>query len=327
MNLLEYQKGLENREIKPINLVQVEDEYVLKTFIDKLSNLYEVKILWGDELDRKSFFSAFSEGEMFTKKRRVYIVKKAEELLKSAKDTNYLISVAKRLKNVSIFLVVSEKLTKQQLEKEPIKTLLSVGEFLEAKVPNKKKIKELVKNRFEREGRKIDEQALDYLLEITSYNLMELRNEVDKLLLYKEDRITIDDVKRVCVSNVEYTVFDFLDAFFNKDLERALLYLSSLLRAGIHPLQIQAVMISYAIKLFSLVSSGEDKEKAFVELGLTNPYVKNSFKTYAEKFSLEELKQMILRLHQLDMIEKVYFADPEESLKRFVIEYLRYAIR
>ncbi|MGB9873551.1 MAG: DNA polymerase III subunit delta [Hydrogenobacter sp.] len=327
MNLLEYQKGLENREIKPVNLVQVEDEYVLKTFIDKLSNLYEVKILWGDELDRKSFFSVFSEGEMFTKKKRVYIVKRAEELLKSIKDASYFISLTKRLKNVSIFLVVSEKLTKQQLEKEPIKTLLSVGDFLEAKVPNKKKIKEIVKNRFEKEGREIEDQALDYLLEITSYNLMELRNEVDKLLLYKEDRITIDDVKRVCVSNVEYTVFDFLDAFFNRDFEKALLSLSSLLRSGIHPLQIQAVMVSYALKLFSLVSSGEDKEKAFAELGLTNPYLKHSFKIYAEKFSLEELKQMILRLHQLDMIEKVYFADPEESLKRFVIEYLRYALR
>jgi len=325
MNLIEYQKGLENRDIKPINLVQVEDEYVLKTFVDKLSNLYEVKILWGDQLDRKSFFSVFSEGEMFTKKKRVYIVKRAEELLKSVKDVGYFLSLTKRLKNASVFLVVSEKLTKAQLEKEPLKTLLSAGDFLEAKPPNKKKIKEIVKNRFEKEGRQIEDQALDYLLEITSYNLMELKNEVDKLLLYKEGRITVEDVKKVCISSAEYTVFDFVDAFFNKDLERALVYLSSLIRAGVHPLQIQAVIISYALKLFSLVSSGQDKERAFAELGLTSPYLKHSFRSYAEKFSLEELRFLIFKLHNLDTLEKVYFADPGESLRRFVIEYLRYA--
>ncbi|WP_340694845.1 DNA polymerase III subunit delta [Hydrogenobacter thermophilus] len=328
MNLLEYQKGLENREIKPLNIVQSEDEYVLKTFTDKLSSLYEVKLLWGDELERKSFFSMLTEGEMFTRKKKVFVVKKGEEFLKSVKDGAYFVSLAKKLNKVSVFFVISEKINKSQLEKEPLKTILSIGDFLEAKSPDKRKVRELVKSRFVKEGRDIDESALEYLLEITSYNLVELKNEVDKLLLYKEGKITLEDVKSVCFSSAEYTIFDFINAFYTKDMEKSLVYLSSLLKSGISPLQIQAILINYSIRLFVASTSARDqtdKDKIFTELSLNNPYLRHSFKIYMEKFTAMEVKNLILKLHTLDIAEKVYFADPQESLKNFVIEYLRYA--
>ncbi|WP_340691034.1 DNA polymerase III subunit delta [Hydrogenobacter thermophilus] len=326
MNLLEYQKNLESREIKPLNVIQAQDEYVLKAFIDKLSSLYHVKILWGDELDRKSLLS-ITESEMFIKKKRVFVIKNAEELFKGVKDGKYFTSLAKKLNNSSIFFVISEKLSKQQLEKEPLKTLLSIGDLLEAKSPDKRKIRELVKNRFVKEGRQIDDSALDYLLEITSYNLMELKNEVDKLILYADERITLEDVKAICISNIEYTVFDFINAFYTKDLEKSLNTLSSLVRWGVPALQIQAVLVNYALKLFVcayLVENGYDIDKAFSELGITNPYLKHSFKTYLEKFKLKDLKNLIHRLHLLDLSEKIYYADPQESLKDFVVEYLSY---
>jgi len=327
MNLLEYQKNLEKREIKPINLIQVEDEYILKNFMEKLSSLYQVKTLWGDEINKKEILTALSEGEIFQRGKRAIFIKKGESLLKSAKDGAYLVSIAKRVKGTAIFIVLTEKLRKDQLQKEPYKSILSVGDFLEAKVPDKKKIRELVKNRFLKEGINIEDQALDYLLEATSYNLMELRNEVDKLLLYGKDKgnISLEDVKLLCVSNPEYNIFDFLDAFFNKDLDKSLSSLDALYRMGILPLQIQAVLASYALKLYVLLEDSTDK--TFSELGIANPFLKNNFKRYVEKFNKKDIKMLINRLHTLDFLEKVYFADPQESFKKFVIEYLRYANR
>ncbi|MFN3813012.1 MAG: DNA polymerase III subunit delta [Aquificaceae bacterium] len=325
MNLLEYQKGLEKRQIKPINLIHGEDEYVIRVFMDKISTLYKLEVLWGDELDRRTLLSRLTEEEMFEKRDRVVFIKRADDFLKTIKDGTYFTSLEKKLRRTKLFLIVLQKLSKQTFEKEPFKSLSILCDVLEAKSPDKKKVRDLVEGKFQKEGIKIEQGAVDYLLEMASYNLMLLKGEVDKLVLYGKKEITLEDVKRLCVLSVEHSVFDLMEAFFTKDLESSLFLLESLYRSGMVALQIQAVLINYALKLFvskKLVGKGLSKEEALRKVGIRHPYQIHTFKLYMEKLSMGDLSKLISNLYWLDISEKLYSADPEKSLRNLVIEYM-----
>jgi DNA polymerase-3 subunit delta len=84
MNILEYQKGLKLEKIKPFNLIYCEEDYLLSVFVEKLSELAPLRVLWGSELDLQSFLSLLGESGLFTKSQReLILVKEGEQLLKS----------------------------------------------------------------------------------------------------------------------------------------------------------------------------------------------------------------------------------------------------
>jgi DNA polymerase-3 subunit delta len=165
MNILEYQKGLKLEKIKPFNLIYCEEDYLLSVFVEKLSGLAPLRVLWGSELDLQDFLSLLGESGLFTKSQReLILVKEGEKLLKKLKDPKLIRSLANRMKTKAVFIVLKEKLDKSALQKEPYKTLLELGDFLEAKKLDKRKVREMVKNKVEKAGKKIEEKALDYLL-------------------------------------------------------------------------------------------------------------------------------------------------------------------
>jgi DNA polymerase-3 subunit delta len=49
------------------------------------------------------------------------------------------------MKTKAVFIVLKDKLDKSTLQREPYKTLLELGDFLEAKKLDKRKVREMVK--------------------------------------------------------------------------------------------------------------------------------------------------------------------------------------
>ncbi|WP_029552315.1 DNA polymerase III subunit delta [Thermocrinis jamiesonii] len=325
MNLLEYQKNLSLEKMKPINLVQVEEEYIVSAFMDKLSTVAPVKVLWGNEINLQDFINALGESELFEKKRQkeFLFIKKGEQFIKKLKDPKLIKSLANRIKTKAVFILLEGKLDKSSLQKEPFKTLLELGDFLEAKKLDRNKIRDLIRKKVEREGKKIDEQAIDYLLEITSYDLTFLRGEVEKLLLYADKQITLEDVKKVCLAQTYGNVFDFIEAFFTKNLEKTLSLLSALYRMGVPALQIQWLLVSYTLKLFVLKKSNKDPETLLQDLGVKHPFMIHNFKRYAKNFTEKELELLIKRLYWLDFAEKVAFVPPEKALRNMIVDYFK----
>ncbi|ADC88939.1 DNA polymerase III, delta subunit [Thermocrinis albus DSM 14484] len=327
MDILEYQKNISIDKIKPINLVIGEEEYLVKTFLEKLSRIASLRVLWGDELTLEDFLNQLGETNLFEgKSHEIVVVKNGEEVLKKLKDPKLVLRIARNLKKKKVFFVVG-KVDKRQLEKPPYQTIGEVGDVIEAKKLNSKKVKDLVKRRFEKEGIQIDEDALNYLLEAFSYNLMMLKTEVDKLTLYGK-RITLEDVRRVCVPSGEGSIFDFLEAFFTRNVEKALVSLDTLYRYGVHPLLIQKSLANLVILLYTAVrlSGGKDMDETLRKLGVRHPYQIKLYKEYISINGEEKLRKLIDGLFWLDFGEKVYYKKPEDTLRRFVIEYLSDAV-
>ncbi|MFN3599336.1 MAG: DNA polymerase III subunit delta [Aquificaceae bacterium] len=324
ISLTEYQKKLSKESIKRVNLIFGEEEYLVKTLIDKLKDLYPLRVIWGDELSLQEFERTILSGGMFGGKEILFVYRSLD-LLKWVKDIKRFSSFLEKVKDKFIFFYIEGKLSEKDLQKEPYATISKLGDVISASKLDKKRIRDLVKNKLQKEGINIEDDALEYLLSATSYQLVLLKGETDKILLYGKPKITLEDVKRIVVADLEMGAFEFLDGLFLKDYEKAINSLQSALRFGTHPLQILALLVGYALRLYTakaLMEEGKSLEETLNLLDVKHPFQRLTFKNYLSKNSKEELYDLLRRLYMLDIAIKVYYADPSTSLGNFVIEYM-----
>lgn len=312
-----------------------DEPYLIKTFLKKLKDHYKdnYKVLWGDELTEEDFFSNLSESSLFGgRNEQVIVIFNFEDFLKKLgrkkKSKDFVVKTLRSVKSNYVFIVFDRKLQKQEINSEPIKSITTFGGILTANKLSKQKIKQLVLKKFKEKGINVDEKAVDYLLELSEYNLMELKLEVEKLIDYAivDQRLSLDEVKRLSFFlSGGANVFEFIDAFLKGETEKALGLLERLYMWGVHPLQIQKLLASYVLKLFTLrrlIEEGDQEKKALDKLGIKNNFLRLKFSEYLRENDLTKLKRMLSALRKLDMLQKLYFQPPEESFKDFVESFL-----
>ncbi|MCS6998160.1 MAG: DNA polymerase III subunit delta [Aquificaceae bacterium] len=324
ISLAEYQKTLGKKEPKAVNLLHGEEEYLIKTFLDKLKEIYRVRVLWGDELTLQDFERLALTGGIFEREETLFVYRSLE-FFKGLKDYKQFLSLLERLRNKRVFFYVETGLTEKELQKEPFRSLSKIGEVISARRLDKKRIRELVKKKLQKGGIEVEEEALDYLLEAFSYDLMLLKGETDKLLLYGASQLSLEDIRRVVFAQRERSLFDFLDGILLKDYQKAIEALNSTLRTGTHSLQLFTFLVNSTLKLYTakvLLEEGKKVEEALTLLDIKHPFQVLNFKKYLERNSKEEIWFLLERLHLLDLNMKVYYSDPAQSIRNFVIEYM-----
>ena len=331
--VLQYQREvLDKGKVKPVNLVHGEEEYLIKTLENKLREVYgeSFTLVWGDEIGLEDLYELASEGSMFSQSSdRVVFLRNFEDFLKrlgrKKKNMEALLSFLKKLRSSKLFLVVGRKLSAQELSKEPFKTISSLGDVISADRVPSSKVKEIVRKKLEREAGGIEEEALELLVEMCQGDLMILKGETDKLIAYAEGKkITEQDVRRVCTPWGSYGIFEFLDAFFEKDLRKSLLALKEMFSSGIPPLQIMTTLGNYAIRIYTLhllLEEGMSLDKALETVGIKHKFSQLKFKSYLEKLPKEKARELIESLYRLDLSVKLYFANPETALRNFTLSF------
>jgi len=238
--VLQYQREvLEKGKAVAVNLVHGEEEFLVKTLIEKLKSLHRdnVAVVWGDEVRPEDIYALLSEGSMFsTGTDRVVVILRAEEFFRKIRGRRSLSSLTHTLGKLSrakLFFVFSRKLTPQDLSKEPLRSVAGMGHVITADKLNLSKVKEMVRRKLEREAGGVEEEAVNLLVDMW-----------------------------VCFPWESYTVFDFIDSFMKGDPEGALRALEDAYRKGIPALQIQSTLTSYALRLYTLhrlLNAGKDE--------------------------------------------------------------------
>jgi len=334
--IFQFQKSFFAKPTKEkVFVLHGEEQYLIKTFLSKLKEKFgeNYTVLWGDEVGEEEFFGELSETSIFASSReKVVVVYNFEDFLKKLgrkkKEKERLIKVLKGVKSSFVFIVYDRKLQKQELSTEPLKSISSFGGIIVANKLSKERVKQLVEKKFKEKGIKVEDEAINYLLELTNYNLMELKLEVEKLIDYASENkaLSLEDVRRVAFAVSENAnVFEFADLILTKDYERALRVFDSLISFGFHPLQITKILSSYAIKLYTLKrleEKGEDLSKAMESIGIKNNFLKLKFNNYLKENSLEDIKNLLFTLQRIDAFSKLYFQDAAELLKGFLTSKL-----
>ena len=107
--------------------------------------------------------------------------------------------------------------------------------------------------------KKMDKAATAAMFEMTGFNLRSFLNNLDKLISYvgERNKITIDDVKFVLKRTKSDPIFELTNAISERNLEKAIFFLNSLLPQLDHPLQLFAAITNQVRRLLLI--------KGFVE--------------------------------------------------------------
>jgi len=220
-----------------------------------------------------------------------------------------------------VLKVLSEKLDER---KKIVKLLKEKATIKEFKPLDYKNITTYIKEYFNKEGYKIDNDAINEIKTRLEGNTLVIDSEFQKLLIYKlEDKnITKEDVKNVITVYEKDIIFKLVEAVTKKDKKTIFETYKKLKEEK----EEESVIISLLANQFQLMLSakilyneGLDKYKIASSLK-EHPYRTELALNAASNISLKEIKDIIYKLALTDIDIKTGEKDKTVALETFLLE-------
>jgi DNA polymerase-3 subunit delta len=169
-------------------------------------------------------------------------------------------------------------------------------------------LRQWVKKEVAAQGTTISPPAVDLLAKLVGGNLWIMSSEIKKLALYASGRrIEEDDIRAVVSSAQEASVFTMVDAILDFKVGVAQRLLEQLLQQGASPAYL-LVMLSRQVRLVVRAKELRRQRKPEAEiqsrLGLKSEFPLRKTLEQAQRYPLERLKSVYLRLLQADLAIK-----------------------
>ncbi|MFH0947737.1 MAG: DNA polymerase III subunit delta [Elusimicrobiota bacterium] len=150
----------------------------------------------------------------------------------------------------------------------------------------------------------ISSDGAEEILKITGNNLFDIKNEIDKLILYVGDKteLKMDDIMRCCGHFRENTIFELMPALAEKKIETAIKILTNLLSSGEDEYMILAFVTDRYrkyLKFIELTENGVVDGEAAMRSGVK--FFQNEFINDARKFNSSKIKLSLIKILETDM--------------------------
>ena len=217
-----------------------------------------------------------------------------------------------------VFVVNKDKVdTRKKIYKEIKKN----GKIIECNKGDTNYISSYISNYVRDNGYKIE--SVKYFVDTVGTNLDNIKNELDKLFMYRLDskEISNEDIDLVVVKNQEDEIFSLTDAVILGDVKKALVLLEEFLNMCYDEIQILSLLASQFRFLFQLKRL-VNKNKRYDEIAKileVNPYrVKftiNKLYTYTEDMLIKKIKD----LGRIDHDIKLGIMDKKLAIEMFIL--------
>lgn len=175
------------------------------------------------------------------------------------------------------------------------------------------------KEEIEKRGGKIENSALNRLIQITGSDLWRLSMEIEKLVSYRKDEnIWEEDVNFLVKEEIHPKVFELIDTIARKDAKKALLLLKTLLSLGENGNYILS-MIAYQFRNLLVIADLKERNKPLSMAGL-HPYALQKALSLTDNFTKEQLEKVYEKLLQADSSIKSGFLKPDLALELLISE-------
>ncbi|KKP93768.1 MAG: polymerase III subunit delta protein [Parcubacteria group bacterium GW2011_GWC1_38_6] len=193
----------------------------------------------------------------------------------------------------------------------------------EFKALSDQQLKNWAKKEFDSRNCKIEEVALEKLIEFVGNDLWRFSNEIQKLASFKSKIIT-DDIVLLVKPKIETDIFKTIDCIANKKTKTALKLIRQHLEDGENPLYLLS-MITFQFRNLLLVKSLEQEGMHYgnpyvvaSRLGM-HPFVFKKTMQQANLFTLEELKKIYRKIFQADLDIKTGKVDSATAIDLLII--------
>jgi len=278
-------------------------------------------ILTSENLTFQDFKNELRQAPMF-KELQIIILRNV--FLNSEFRTEFL-KESKKLKkdqeNNKIFIFFEEK--SDSLTADLLRFFKNKGEVYKFDFLKPAELKDWAKNQIFDLGAKIDASALTLLMNSTGSDLWRMSAEIKKLVAYAGTSKVIKekDIEILVRPEVEAGIFKTIDAIAAKDKKRALALLYKHLEKGDSPFYI-LTMINFQFRNLLLVKDIEGMSLPEITAALKpmHPFVVRKSLWLAEKFTMQELEKIYVKLFQMDLAVKTGKIKPEMALELLIID-------
>lgn len=221
--------------------------------------------------------------------------------------------------NYCIFIAYTDKI---DTRKKIYKLLKNKAKIIDEIKIDEEYLINYIKEELTKEKYKIED--INYFLNKVGKNLYNIKNELNKLMMYKLDTKEIKniDIDKIVIKSIEEEIFSLTDAVILKNTESALNLLDNFLKKDYEEIQIIMLLASQFRFLFQ-VKRLLNKGKSEIEIARileVNPYrVKFAVKklySYTEGILLDYIK----RLAKMDHDIKLGLINKRLALELFIIE-------
>lgn len=319
MSLDILKEQIKSNRFKNIYLFYGKEEYLKKLYLESIenkiigSNMKDInKIVMEGKVDIGKLSDNCETAPLFSEKKLVIvknsgIFKASKKGDSEKKDGNKdsLIMLMQNIPAYTCLIFVEEEVDKRLKVIDVIKKNGLVVEFQYLKPP------ELVKwviKLFRSKNKNISQELASIIVNNCDQGMVEIYNEVEKLILYldKKETVSAEDIEKVCIKSIKSRIFDLTDAIAAKDRTKAFAILEEMVVLK-EPMPKILYMIarqfSQLLSMKLLSHSGIDINDAAAKIGVT-PYIAGKIMRQSRQFDLNVLKRVVEESLELDVAVK-----------------------
>jgi len=229
-------------------------------------------------------------------------------------------SYAKQIPETTVLVLVDEEV---QGSNPLLNKLSALAEVRTFPLLRGKDLKAWIRHRVKGEGGDITPQAVDLLAELIGGDLWAMDGEIQKLLLYSQERpICEDDVRQLVSCIQEANIFALVDAVAEGRTELAQQLLHRLYDDGVAPTHI-LTMITRQFRLIALardLGKGLSRQQIQDRLGLKSSYALDKTLSQAKLYSFQGVKRAYDKLLKTDLAIKTGKYSDKLALELLVAE-------
>jgi DNA polymerase-3 subunit delta len=157
-----------------------------------------------------------------------------------------------------------------------------------------------------------------YLVERVGAEQQMVSNELDKLIIY-DPKVTRETINLLTEPTPQSTIFELLESAFAGNRKRTLELYTEQRALKVEPQQIVA-MLTWQLHIVALIKAGGERSPdQIAKDAKLSPYVVKKSVNIARRLSLQDLKNHIDRLLNIDIKSKTTTYDIDEALQHFLL--------
>ena len=338
MSLDILKEDLKNNKIRTLYLFYGPEDYLKKHYADSIEKslltedlkalnkvVLEGRVEINRVMDNCETLPIFSERKVVLVKNSGLFkpAKKAGDTAKKGKPANDDLSVLLQDLPSHVCLVFYE----QEIDKriKAIDAIKKHGLVVEFAYQKPDELVKWVIKRFRATGVDIDMATASRLVENCEQGMTEILSEVEKLSAYLggKQKVSLQDIEKVCTKSIKSRIFDLTDAISDKDSSKALKLLNDMVVLK-EPIPKILFMIArqfrQILQVKLLNAEGSNTGEIASKLGLA-PFIAGKILKQAGSFSVERLKKAMETCLEFDIAVKTGKLEDMTAAELLIIEF------
>ena len=296
-----------------IYLLYGEEKYDLNNKVEKIKkefsnlevgvNLFYVNLENIDELEN------ITQGVTFFGSEKLIIIKDTK--------LKFNVELLKDIDSDIKVVIIEDSVDKRTSE---YKTLSKIAEVNEYKHPDEKQMVSYIMEILKKYGKKISFDDATYMQSVCGEDKSNIINELQKLVIYADntDTITKEMIDKVCSKTLNAKIFDVLDFIIGRKKKQAVSKLDNLLKQKESIIKIYIMLYKQYKQLYQIKLLKKKGEKDIAGILGIHPFVVKKLLYSVDKYSEEELKNIIYAFDDYDFKTKNGDIDFEIGLKKII---------